>query len=207
MQTSSIEFALVEKQVVEGLKTGAAVLKELNNEMKLEDVEKLMDDTADAIAYQNEVSEMLNENLTQEDEEEIEAELDRLVEEEAKLGAGGQLERLPNVPTTEPPKVEVKGEFEQGVWPARILFQVLTLLINSQRTRSRRNQRNAMKKTSLPSDHYGPLSFLGNSLSWNSPGNLGSLRHFNLLVYSFTPWTSAQSFAPRHPSCPFRQTG
>ena len=36
-----------------GLQQGAAVLKEINQEMSLERVEKLMDDTADAIAYQN----------------------------------------------------------------------------------------------------------------------------------------------------------
>jgi charged multivesicular body protein 6 len=42
----------VEKDVVFGLKQGNAVLKEINQEMSLESVEKLMDDTADAIAYQ-----------------------------------------------------------------------------------------------------------------------------------------------------------
>jgi len=35
-----------------GLQQGSAVLKEINKEMSLESVEKLMDDTADAIAYQ-----------------------------------------------------------------------------------------------------------------------------------------------------------
>jgi len=43
---------LVEKDVIFGLQQGAAVLKEINKEMSLESVEKLMDDTADAIAYQ-----------------------------------------------------------------------------------------------------------------------------------------------------------
>jgi charged multivesicular body protein 6 len=42
----------VEKDVVFGLQQGAAVLKEINQEMSLESVEKLMDDTADGIAYQ-----------------------------------------------------------------------------------------------------------------------------------------------------------
>jgi charged multivesicular body protein 6 len=43
---------LVEKDVVFGLQQGSTVLKEINKEMSLESVEKLMDDTADAIAYQ-----------------------------------------------------------------------------------------------------------------------------------------------------------
>jgi len=42
----------VEKDVVFGLQRGNAVLKEINQEMSLESVEKLMEDTADAIAYQ-----------------------------------------------------------------------------------------------------------------------------------------------------------
>jgi charged multivesicular body protein 6 len=42
----------VEKDVVFGLQQGNAVLREINKEMSFESVEKLMDDTADAIAYQ-----------------------------------------------------------------------------------------------------------------------------------------------------------
>lgn len=49
----SIEFAQVEAQVFAGLRTGNQILKEIQNEIKIEDVEKLMDDTAEAIAYQN----------------------------------------------------------------------------------------------------------------------------------------------------------
>lgn len=52
-QTHSIEYALVEKQVLEGLKHGNDVLSEIHKETSVEAVEKLMDDTADAIAYQN----------------------------------------------------------------------------------------------------------------------------------------------------------
>ncbi|RUS17182.1 Snf7-domain-containing protein [Endogone sp. FLAS-F59071] len=51
--TNSIEYALVEKQVLDGLKAGNDVLKEIQREMSLEAVERLMDETAEAIAYQN----------------------------------------------------------------------------------------------------------------------------------------------------------
>ena len=44
---------MVEQEVMRGLQSGNEVLKEIQNEMKIEDVEKLMDETADAIAYQN----------------------------------------------------------------------------------------------------------------------------------------------------------
>jgi charged multivesicular body protein 6 len=51
--TSSVEFAQVQKDVVFGLQQGTQVLKEIHNEMGgIEHVEKLMGETADAIAYQ-----------------------------------------------------------------------------------------------------------------------------------------------------------
>ena len=51
--TSSVEFALVQKDVVFGLQQGTKVLQEIHKEMGgLDHVEKLMGDTADAVAYQ-----------------------------------------------------------------------------------------------------------------------------------------------------------
>src|SRR4051812_15352525 len=51
--TSSVEFAQVQRDVVFGLEQGTQVLKEIHNEMGgIEHVEKLMEETADAIAYQ-----------------------------------------------------------------------------------------------------------------------------------------------------------
>lgn len=52
--TANVEFALIQKDVVFGLQQGTKVLNEIHAEMGgLENVEKLMGDTADAIAYQN----------------------------------------------------------------------------------------------------------------------------------------------------------
>lgn len=52
--TASVEFAKIQKDVVFGLQQGTNVLKEIHAEMGgLEHVEKLMGETADAIAYQN----------------------------------------------------------------------------------------------------------------------------------------------------------
>lgn len=51
--TSSVEFAMVQKDVVFGLQEGTRVLKEIQREMGgLEQVEKLMGETAEAVAYQ-----------------------------------------------------------------------------------------------------------------------------------------------------------
>ncbi|PJF20058.1 hypothetical protein PSACC_00120, partial [Paramicrosporidium saccamoebae] len=64
---------LVEQQVLHGLRQGNSVLTELQKEMSLDEVEKLMSDTAEA-----EISAMLSGKLTEEDEEDLEAELAQL---------------------------------------------------------------------------------------------------------------------------------
>src|SRR5882762_10895607 len=51
-QVSTIEFSLVEVSVLHGLKQGNEVLKEIHKEMNIESVEKLLDETAEARAYQ-----------------------------------------------------------------------------------------------------------------------------------------------------------
>ena len=42
----------MEQKVFEGLRVGGEALKQLNEATRLADVERLMDDTADAVAYQ-----------------------------------------------------------------------------------------------------------------------------------------------------------
>ncbi|KAG2194658.1 hypothetical protein INT47_002342 [Mucor saturninus] len=98
--THSIEYALVEKEILEGLKSGNAVLNEIHKETSVEAVEKLMDDTAEAIAYQNEIDEMLTGLMTSEDEEEIMKELDELREQELSA-------ELPDVPNNKLPEVDI----------------------------------------------------------------------------------------------------
>lgn len=80
--TSSVEFALIQKDIVFGLQQGTRVLQEIHAEMGgIEKVEKLMGETADAIAYQQEVSDMLGGRISAHDEEEVEDELRALEEE------------------------------------------------------------------------------------------------------------------------------
>lgn len=51
--TSNVEFAKIQKDIVFGLEQGTKVLKEIHAEMGgIDHVEKLMGDTAEAIAYQ-----------------------------------------------------------------------------------------------------------------------------------------------------------
>merc|ERR1712093_245641 len=97
--TSSVEFALVQKDVVFGLQQGTSVLQEIHKEMGGLDHEKLMGETADAVAYQQEVSDMLGGRISNQDEDEVEDELAALDAEVTGIP-------LPEVPTTDLPRKE-----------------------------------------------------------------------------------------------------
>ncbi|KAK0651467.1 Snf7 family [Cercophora newfieldiana] len=116
--TSSVEFALIQKDVVFGLQQGTKVLQEIHSEMGgIEHVEKLMGETADAIAYQKEVSEMLGGVMSAQDEDEVEEELAALEAEAA--GRTVVQQPLPNVPDTELPQHEAVQVGERPKQPER----------------------------------------------------------------------------------------
>ncbi|KAG5359792.1 Charged multivesicular body protein 6-A [Yarrowia sp. C11] len=96
--TSSIEFALVQKDVVYGLEQGNKVLKEINQEISLDRVERLRDETEEGIAYQEEVSAMLMSNISNADEEDVQAELEALEQQELAKQPVKQ-PAFPEVPT------------------------------------------------------------------------------------------------------------
>lgn len=77
--TSNVEFALVQKDVVFGLQQGTKVLKQIHAEMGgVEQVEKLIGENEEARAYQKEISEMLAGQMSNQDEDEVEDELEAL---------------------------------------------------------------------------------------------------------------------------------
>jgi charged multivesicular body protein 6 len=107
------------------LKQGNEALKEMQRAVSLEDVEKLMEDTAEAAEYQEQLRRMLGESWTGEDQSATEAELATLEAEvvteqlppvpERKIAGtivGEQLEKeeeaLPEVPTHVPKPVTTK---------------------------------------------------------------------------------------------------
>ncbi|EDU41896.1 charged multivesicular body protein 6-B [Pyrenophora tritici-repentis] len=96
--TSDVEFALVQKDVLYGLQQGTAVLKEIHKEMGgIENVEKLLGESEEARAYQEEISELLANKMSNQDEDEVEDELEAL---EAEVN--GVVPALPDAPVAQP---------------------------------------------------------------------------------------------------------
>ncbi|OSC99503.1 hypothetical protein PYCCODRAFT_1373139 [Trametes coccinea BRFM310] len=106
---STIEFSLVEVSVLHGLQQGNEVLKEIHKELNVENVEKILEETAEARAYQREIDEMLASTLSLEEEEAVQAELRELQLE--TLGVSEeQPVHLPSVPTEVPAESAKEAE-------------------------------------------------------------------------------------------------
>ncbi|KTW31996.1 uncharacterized protein T551_00678 [Pneumocystis jirovecii RU7] len=66
---STIEFALIEEDVIYILKQSSCLLKDLKKEMSFESVSKLMDQAKENIIYQNDINNILSDKLEDKDEE------------------------------------------------------------------------------------------------------------------------------------------
>ncbi|CCG84686.1 protein of unknown function [Taphrina deformans PYCC 5710] len=81
--TSNIEFSLVEKDVLYGLAQGNKVLKDIHKELSIDKVERILDEGADAVAYQEEISQLIGQRISNADEDEVLEELARLEDQYA----------------------------------------------------------------------------------------------------------------------------
>ncbi|XP_072882389.1 charged multivesicular body protein 6 [Hemitrygon akajei] len=102
-----IEFTQIEMKVIEGLKIGNDCLKKMHEVMSIEEVERIMDETQEAVEYQRQIDEILAGGLSQEDEDAILAELDAITQEEVELPEV-PAEVLPNIPASEKDKEPAK---------------------------------------------------------------------------------------------------
>ena len=95
---NDLEFSQVEKQVLDGLKEGNAALKKANEMFSIDEIEQIMDDTAEAIEKQREIESLLTGQLTEEEEDDVLKELENLVQDEGEA-VSEEVPELPNVPT------------------------------------------------------------------------------------------------------------
>jgi len=107
----SIEFAQIEVEVVNKLKFGNESLKKLNAVFSVDDVERIMDETREAVEYAAEIDSLLSgAGLTQEDEDAVQAELEALTAAEVSpsqpAAAAEGVNNLPEVPQEEVPLTE-----------------------------------------------------------------------------------------------------
>ncbi|XP_035432446.1 charged multivesicular body protein 6-A [Spodoptera frugiperda] len=102
--THDLEFAQIEVQVINGLRTGNEALKKVNDILNIDEIEKILDETREGIEKQKEIDELISGQLTEEDEDAVEAEL------EAILDVGDQ---LPDVPTEDLPEIPKEKEQEK----------------------------------------------------------------------------------------------
>jgi len=117
-----IEFATVQKQVIDGLKNGNEALEKANAMFSIDEIEDILADTQEAVDKQEEINSMLSGYLTEDDENEVVNELDKLLEDlepsivnELPTVPSDKIEEdvnidqlLPDVPSKEPKQPKSK---------------------------------------------------------------------------------------------------
>jgi len=99
--TSDIEFASVQKDVLFGLQQGTKVLNQIHAEIGgIDNVEKLLGESAEARAYEREISEMLGGKMSNAEEDEVEDELETLEREVSGIKTP-EAPILPNAPNAD----------------------------------------------------------------------------------------------------------
>lgn len=107
--TSDLEFSQIEQKVLDGLKIGNEALKKVHEILTIDEVERILDETREGVEKQREIDAVINQHsesaLTEQDEEDVLAELDALIgtEKSAAAAAKEATVELPEVPTDELP--------------------------------------------------------------------------------------------------------
>lgn len=109
---NSIEFAKLQTKVFEGLKQGNAALKEIQGQIDLDELDKIMDETQEAAEFQKEMDAILSKAMSAEDDAAVDEELRKIaaefeqpavIKDEVKATEMRELQNeAPDVPTDDP---------------------------------------------------------------------------------------------------------
>ena len=90
--------------MLDGLRTGNEALKKVNEILNIDEIEKILDETREGIDKQREIDDLISGQLTQEDEDDVEAELEAILDVE---------DQLPDVPADKLPEVPEERQQEK----------------------------------------------------------------------------------------------
>lgn len=115
--TTDLEFSQIEQKVLDGLKVGNEALKKVHEILTIDEVERILDETKEGVEKQREIDAVLNQYsesaLTEEDEEDVLAELDALIASD-ETTEKPIIDKLPEVPADELPAQEVEEVEEEA---------------------------------------------------------------------------------------------
>lgn len=114
--TTDLEFSQIEQKVIDGLKVGNEALKKVHEILTIDEIERVLDETKEGVDKQREIDAAINQYsesaLTEEDEEQVLAELDQLIANEKEQSTIQEEDNvnkdvnLPDVPSDELPSVD-----------------------------------------------------------------------------------------------------
>lgn len=109
---TDIEYNQIQVSVVEGLKVGAEALKQLNSMFAVEDIQQIMDDTADAAVKQEEISNLLQQTSERYNDDDLLEELQRYQTPTVEQPESQLVQD--NTPAIEPAVEKPKEEVTEG---------------------------------------------------------------------------------------------
>lgn len=83
--------------MIDGLKTGNEALKKVHEVLSIDEIEQILDETKEGIEKQREIDAVISGELTQEDEDAVEAELEAILDVKDELPEVPE-DKLPEVP-------------------------------------------------------------------------------------------------------------
>jgi charged multivesicular body protein 6 len=117
-QLDNLEQAKLTADLVESLRATNSVLKDMNEKLTVEMVEELMDENAEQADKIKEISELLGENMSQQDQQDAEDEYERML---AELNLDGEeKEKEKEKEPEEPQEQEVEEQEQEEEAPVRV---------------------------------------------------------------------------------------